>query len=267
MLNQFKILILSVLSIIFINISFASYATNNSSYATNNSSYNNHSISDLSSQNKDIKSKVNFQIIKKQIENFIKNKLKDRYHGKILIEVKNLDKRLNLKKCNGKISYSIPNYSEIGQRTIVKLSCNDKNSWKLHLPVKIKVLNDVLVSSKLISKDSLINSKDLSIQKMDTLNLTNGYFLAKHKNEIIGKIAKFQMRAGKVISPRNIASKKIIKRGDKINIKYNSTLINVKTKGIALRDAGLNEKISVKNIKSKKILEGIVTAKDEIFVN
>lgn len=212
-----------------------------------------------------VKKNTSFDTIKTDIKNFLYKKLNNKFSGIVEIDVKNIDESIQFKTCQNKLTFSLANHDEIGQRTLVKVCCNDPHPWKLLVPANIQVIENVVITNKPLPKGKVITSSDLSMQNVNILKLYNGYY--SNPQSIAGKILKSSARAGTIITSQLIANPKIISRGEIINISYKSKLFDIKAKGKALNDGAINEIISVQNLRSKKIIDGKITAKGEISID
>jgi flagella basal body P-ring formation protein FlgA len=68
------------------------------------------------------------------------------------------------------------------------------------------------------------------------------------------------LTAGRAITPQRIKAPIVVHRGEKVAIVAAIGTLKVKGKGEALRDAAQGELVSVRNSKSKRVIQGIVTS-------
>jgi len=83
----------------------------------------------------------------------------------------------------------------------------------------------------------------------------------------LGKITRRPIRKGQIISPRLLAERKLVHRGDTVQIVAASEGFNIRMTGVALEPGHLGERIEVRNVQSKRIIEGQVTKAGVVHVS
>ncbi|MDY3107972.1 MAG: flagellar basal body P-ring formation chaperone FlgA, partial [Succinivibrio sp.] len=82
-------------------------------------------------------------------------------------------------------------------------------------------------------------------------------------NSILGAKVRKDIRAGDVIKQSDLC---LIAKGDIVTIEAVSANMQIKTQGVALEEGKLNDLISVRNSKSKKVIQGIVVSPNTVRV-
>ena len=82
-------------------------------------------------------------------------------------------------------------------------------------------------------------------------------------NSILGAKVRKDIRAGDVIKQSDLC---LIAKGDIVTIEAVSSNMQIKTQGVALEEGKLNDLISVRNSKSKKVIQGIVVSPNTVRV-
>jgi len=183
----------------------------------------------------------------------------------IIVSAGQLDVRLRLSKCNKTLDHHLPQGRKVQGRIAVGVACNDgKNKWSIFVPVTITQYADIVVTSQPVSRGTPLESADLRVERRSLNNLHNGYI--KSLKQAQGTILKTSLPAGAVITPNQIKRQYAIKRGQTVNILAKSRVIAVRSKGKALANARIGEKIKVKNLATDKIVEGTVSYNGSIEI-
>ena len=193
---------------------------------------------------------------------FLYQHFADRYELKI--EFGNLDKRLRLARCKQKLRVFLPvNKQPVGSVSL-GIRCTNPG-WKVHLPTKVKAFTDVLVASRPIVKNSVIQLSDLQLVRQDIGRYYSGVFT--NPENLVGMVAKRSIRHDTVITPRMVKPKRLVKRGDTITIIAESNGMSIRTTGEALMDGHHGQIIQVKNKRSGRQVSAEVIARLTVKVN
>lgn len=174
------------------------------------------------------------------------------------IQIGHLDSRLHLPACKTPLDVSEPIQSKRhGARTLL-VKCMDSKPWQIYLSAKVDIAKPILVAMNTIAKGEVISVEMLALEKTNVAKLAGGYFT--DPNLIIGKTVTMTLMPGSPITAKVIASPTLIKRGQMVEIVAVGNGIEVHHKGQALSDGALGDMVSVKNLTSKRSLEGQVAA-------
>jgi flagella basal body P-ring formation protein FlgA len=83
---------------------------------------------------------------------------------------------------------------------------------------------------------------------------------------IIGLAARRPLRAGAVVSARDVSTPQVIKAGDLITVTYENAGILLSLQGKAMAAAGLGETVGVQNTTSKKIIQAVASGQGAAMV-
>ena len=148
---------------------------------------------------------------------------------------------------------------------LIKVKCIGKNPWqfivrnkkntrqkaKSYSVLKTFALKENLRSGTIIKEENLI---ELSKKSNNSAFITN-------KSEILGKKLKRNMNKNIAIQFNDVEQDWLIEKNSIVTIVNNKSSITIKESGIALENANFMDKLTVKNVKSGKILQ--VYAKNE----
>lgn len=178
--------------------------------------------------------------------------------------VDSLDSRLRLQKCGVGLDTFTSN-SNNGANQTVGVQCDRPVKWTVYVPVRVKVMEPVVVAARPLSANHVLTAQDLKIADMDINSLHQSYH--KSINKVVGMQLKYPLSVGMVIQPSSVKRQKIVKRGDQITLVAKAGAMEVRMSGVAMADASLGQRVRVKNSSSSRVVEGVVDAPGVVMVN
>ncbi|MGH8612058.1 MAG: flagellar basal body P-ring formation chaperone FlgA [Gammaproteobacteria bacterium] len=173
----------------------------------------------------------------------------------LTIQVGALDDRLRLPRCEAPIeAFRPPGAKTIGG-TAIGVRC--AGSWKIYVPARVGLQKEVLVASQSMARGELLDPEELRLEKRDVSVLLQGY--TDSDARILGHRLKRPVRTGEVITPGMVEEEKIVRRGQQVTILASVNGIEVRMAGEALSDGVRDQAIKVRNVSSKRVVEGTVT--------
>ncbi len=146
----------------------------------------------------------------------------------------------------------------------VEVSCPDAGGWRLFVPVKVRRNQTVLILNRGIAAGETIGVADITAAQRDAARIA-GAALADPA-AAVGRAARRTLAAGSLLSANDLVAQRLIRRGDSVSLVSRRGGVEVRVAGKALADAGENERVSVENLSSRKIVQGTVAASGDVFV-
>jgi flagella basal body P-ring formation protein FlgA len=175
-------------------------------------------------------------------------------HPQVMVE--QLDSRLRLQSCNTDlVAFSTTPEVGAGNQTI-GVKCNSPVAWTVYVPVKIKVMMPVVVATRGLSAKHIITPDDVRVETQDIASMRKGYI--ENPEQVIGHQLRYPVALGSVMNPTNLIAQKVVRRGEQIMLVAGIGGMEVRMAGTALSDAQFGQRIRVKNVSSKRIVEGVV---------
>lgn len=202
--------------------------------------------------------------ISKVAHDFLLTKI-DTSAEEVQIVVGQLDPRLSLHKCSIPLLASSQGYETRNGKGTVRVSCNDQKPWSLYVPVTIKNFREVAVLRQGVTRNTLLTHDDIVFEKMNINRLTAGYF--DSIESIQGKILTQNLSKGAVLTKHHLKAPMAINRGQLVTLIAKNSVVEVRTEGKALSKGAIGERIKVKNMKTQRIVEGVIIDKHLINVN
>ena len=169
--------------------------------------------------------------------------------------------------CNKNVSY----HKHYDSFKLIKVTCRGKKPWTIFVKTNLNILenknikslkfNKILVLNKSIERGSYIKENDLVF-----INSTKKNVFYNHKDELIGRKVKQNLRKGQYVQPRHLFRKYSINEGDPVVIVSKFKNTEVSTGGIAIKSGNIGDVLEVKNIRSGKIIKGILKKHKKINV-
>lgn len=194
---------------------------------------------------------------------YVISKIPKEYTIKSLTTAK-IDSRIKLKKCLEPLLPFVSGRFKVGRNLTIGVTCQNPQ-WKYYVPVKTEIMAELVVASRTILKGEYISEDKLSVIRQKINSQQNRYF--RETKDIVGKLAKRNIRANRAIMASQLQTNFLVKRKQKVLIVAKNRNLMVKMKGIALENGRSNEIIKVRNIKSNKVIEGLVSAQGVVTVN
>ena len=124
--------------------------------------------------------------------------------------------------------------------------------------------SDVVVTLRPLGRGEAVTADAVTVVTRELDSLPSGYF--RSPAEVEGRIAQRTLGAGEVLLPTTVRPPAVVHRGQSVTVVARSGGFAVKTAGIALADAGIAERVRVRNASTGRLVEGIVRSGDTVEV-
>ena len=180
-------------------------------------------------------------------------------------QLSKLDSRLRLKACPKALTVDFVRPDIAMGNTAVLVRCPIDSGWKIHLPVRIEVFEDVIVTADPLLKGQNIDTSAITFHKHNIALLKNGYYV---KNSGFDQLqARRNLKRGTVLTPKNMSPRLMVRSGQQVTMVLNYNGLQIKSTGTALKSATLGQVVKVRNSQSLRIVEGIVSGEALVRVS
>lgn len=200
------------------------------------------------------------EYIENLAKSFVEENLPNTESLKREISVAKLDPRIVIKPCQLPLTANIPE-KRSSRNVNVKISCSDSKPWQLYLPVRVKTLVKVLMTTMPINKGSILDSSNTAVIYQAEHKLRGEYI--GQSDGIWGAKAKRNIAKGRAVTKRNIC---IVCKGESVVLVAQSESFSIKTAGKAMTNGGLGDEVRVKNIQSGRTVTGEVKAINKVVI-
>lgn len=159
----------------------------------------------------------------------------------------------------------VPLSAQPGNGNTVEVACPQAAGWRLFVPVKVRRTQDVLVLTRGIAAGETLDLADITVERRDAARIV-GAVLADPA-DALGRSARRVLPAGTVLAASDLVAQRLVRRGDTVALVSRRDGLEVRMSGRALGDAGQNERVSVENSSSRKVVQGVVDDSGAVVVS
>ena len=177
-------------------------------------------------------------------------------NSRLEVKADRLDARLHLVRCESPLAVTVPQGRRSTSRVTAEVRCVGPNAWKIHVPARLVVYQNVVVAARSLQRGSVLTESDILMAETDTSSLPYGY-LAR-PDHAIGHELRRSVMAGKPVTPSVLVAATIVKRGQQVTLEARSGGMAVRMAGVAREDGIKGQVIEVENRNSKRVVHAIV---------
>jgi flagella basal body P-ring formation protein FlgA len=192
---------------------------------------------------------------------FLENTPSNNTGSNLEVEIKRLDPRLKLRKCSNQLNAFFPSGSKRTGKVTVAVSCSSPVVWKVFVSASIYEYAKVVVAKKTLSKNLIISSADIVLEKVNVSNLRRTPIFVE--SDAIGSTPKRTIRAGSIIYENGIC---MVCRGDYVQVIAKNQYFDINMEAIALEDASIGQMTQVRNKESKRSFNARVVGRNQLEV-
>lgn len=177
--------------------------------------------------------------------------------------VSRLDPRLRLTDCGSALKMRFSREPRGGPNA-VEVRCEGDKPWSLYLTVDIARFAQVVVATRGLARGAVIGADDVGVARRRVNGARMDYL--SDVAAAVGRVAARAIGPDQILGAANVSLPRLVKRGDEVIIATGGAAINVRVKGQALKDGALGDRVSVRNLNSKRVVEGVVNADGVVVV-
>ena len=129
---------------------------------------------------------------------------------------------------------------------------------------RIHKMIEVALPNRRIMAGEVIKRRDLNWTKIRAKKINRRALL--DSSQIIGKAAKRTLISGKAILQNSIEPPILVKKNSLVVITLNTKNMRITTQGKAIHNGSMQENIQIRNLKSNRIIEAIVTGAGKAMI-
>ncbi len=179
--------------------------------------------------------------------------------GRVEIRVGRLDPRVRLRRCRQPLEAEPADGARNRGNTTVIVRCPGEAGWRIHVTGRIDVFEKVVILGRSLARGEQLTPDMLELRERNTAVLQYGYF--RSPREVAGRVARRALPAGTVLTPGNVAAPVLVRRGERVTLIATRGAVSVRMQGKALRDGSRGDRVQVRNLRSKRVVEGEVVAR------
>lgn len=174
------------------------------------------------------------------------------------VEIGALDARLRLAACDKELAvYAPPGTRPVGNTT-VGVRCNGTRPWSLYVPVTIKLFGEAVVAARPLTGATVLTAQDIRLAQVELSAGAAGAMT--DLQQVVGKVLRRPLLADAVVTADSLEEPRLVRRDEQVVLIAEGTGLEVRMQGRALADGVAGELIKVRNLGTKRVIEGIVMA-------
>lgn len=198
------------------------------------------------------------------VQNFLTAEAQNRSDGQVAVEINPLDRRLQLTRCQQPLTITLAPGARLQGATSTRVSCPGNATWSIYVTGKISIYGYALVARRTLNRGETLSSSDVQLVEKDLTNLHYGFY--SEVDEVLGQQATRALPAGQVLTPSSIKPPLLIRRGDQVTLMAEIGGIEVSMMGEALNDGIQGQRLRVRALNSKRVVEGQVISANVVKV-
>jgi flagella basal body P-ring formation protein FlgA len=196
------------------------------------------------------------------VKSFVSDSLQDA--GDSEFTLGRLDPRLRLAACDSALKMRFSREPSSGGRNAVEVRCEGGRPWSIYVTVDVARFAEVVVSTRGLARGAVIGANDVVLARRRITSARLDYL--SDETTAVGRVATRAIGPDQILGAANVMLPRLVKRGDEVTIASVGSAISVRVRGQALKDGGLGERVSVRNLNSKRVVEGVVNADGMVVV-
>lgn len=168
-----------------------------------------------------------------------------------------LDPALRLPRCGAAL------VARVQGSNSVEVGCPD--GWRLFVPVRVRRSQTVLVLSRGLAPGETITADAFVPETRDASRIVGA--AVADPAQAVGRVARRTLSAGAVLSATDLVAQRLIRRGDNVALVSRRGGVEVRVVGKALGDAGESERVTVENISSRRVVQGVVGPGGDVWIS
>lgn len=183
--------------------------------------------------------------------------------GRAQIEALPLDPSTRLARCES-LQTVVPRGERMWGNASVLVRCVRPHAWSVHVPVRVKVFADAVVTGRPIGRGQVLTVADLSQRNLDLTQWPVGPIL--DPEEAIGKAAVAALPAGAPLRPDMLRAPFAVAEGQRVRVIFQGEGFRASSAGRSLGNAALGAPVLVRTA-SGKVLHGVAHGPGVVQVN
>jgi flagellar basal body P-ring formation protein FlgA len=133
----------------------------------------------------------------------------------------------------------------------------------LYIPVRVEMQGQVLVLAAPVARGEVLGPSHLRVELQDLAQLPGGWL--SDPEQAVGMVLRRPVRPGQVLTPSALEAPRLVRRGQRVAVIAMGDSFAVHTEGEALADAAAGERVRVRNLQTRSVVEGLVDERGQVL--
>ena len=174
-----------------------------------------------------------------------------------------LDPRLRLPACS-KIEGFLPRSDNLLGMVTIGLTCPGPQPWQIFATAQVRLIRPVVTVTRSLARGDKLASEDLQLTPEDISQAPAGLFT--DPKSLLGRTVRRNLSPSSVVTERDLEPDLAVSRGQRVEMMASLGNGFVTADGQALQDGRLGETIRIRNLRSKKIIDGVVSGPGQVRI-
>lgn len=186
------------------------------------------------------------------VENFVSSETAG-FPGQVSVSLGAVDPRLSLPACQA-LEPFVPAGGRLWGQASVGVRCNGQTPWTLYVPVRVKVIANVVHAARPLAQGQPVGPADIALQKADLAQLPAG--ILTEPAQAVGKTLAGSIGSGQPLRMDMLRSPTVVLQGQTVKLLARGRGFSVSSEGKALAAAAEGQVVQVRT-HSGQIISGI----------
>lgn len=175
-----------------------------------------------------------------------------------------VDPRLRLAPCDQPLDFDFQSDPLAATRVTLQAQCNGKRPWRMYLNAAIEIKAEAYITKMPLARGTRLTA-DMLDKQFVTINRYR-QSIYQNTDGLVGMDLVRPVSAGTLITADLLTAPTVVARGDRVIINAHVGSIVVSTRGTALTDGHMGQQILVRNERSKRTVQAVVTGPEAVTV-
>ncbi len=210
---------------------------------------------------------ITVEAVTRVIESAIRNRLALDIEAELTIKLATAQLPVHLPPTDsGKLEIVRLEYSTRSGRFRAELRAADGSLSPLNISFQGQAIESITIPvlTRSILRGEVIQARDIELESLPRHQIRPGILLTE--SELIGMAARRSLQTGRPLRIDDIEPPKLVRRNTPVIIVYQTEGMTLSIRGRAIADGAMGEMVGVMNVRSSRIIEGVVTGPGRVAI-
>jgi len=156
-------------------------------------------------------------------------------------------------------------HDERSGRLVAKLVAPARNPvYTMRITGRLQKLIKVPVLARHLRRGDIIRGRDVVLRAVDQILIPSNAII--QRSDIVGQAARRSLPSGQPVRDGDIEAPTLVRRGALVTMEISTPMMRLTARGKALDNGTLGETVRLRNIQSKRVIQGTVVGLDRVRI-
>jgi flagellar basal body P-ring formation protein FlgA len=156
-------------------------------------------------------------------------------------------------------------HDERSGRLVAKLVAPAKNPiYSMRITGRLQKMITVPVLTRLVRRGEIVRAHDIALRSMDRAQVPVNAVI--ERDDIVGQSARRTLPSGTPLRDGDLEAPTLVRRGALVTMEITTPMMRLTARGKALDNGTLGETVRIRNIQSKRVIQGEVVGLDRVRI-